>query len=165
MRGSKKRKNSVAEHVCISMDRPGAAWRYDTEKGECRLQTVINWINVKDELPNDQEEVAVVYGYRIEYVKFLKGISKAEREQMKHGEIDNPIVGLWGPVSGYVESKRSESYRAADEDGNNKKPYCWYVSSAGANINGQEITWWAKIPHLPENEKSQAVKSEMNINN
>ena len=94
------------------------------------MQTVINWINVKDELPNDQEEVIVVHGYRIEYVKFLKGISKAEREQTKRGEIDNPIVELWGPVIGYVKSKRSESYRAADEDGNNK------YKRAGNNMVG-----------------------------
>ncbi len=128
------------------------------------MQTVIDWINVKDKLPNDQEKVIIVSGNEIEYVKFQKGISKAEREQMRRGEIDNPTVEGWGPISGYTKYKRSESYRAADEDGNNKKPYCWYVSSAGTNINGQDVTWWAYEPNLPRDEICESEKEEMNIN-
>ena len=128
------------------------------------MQIVIDWINVEDKLPKDQEKVIIVSGNKIEYVKFQKGISKAEREQMKRGEIENPIVKGWGPVSGHVEYKRSDSYRAADEDGNNKKPYCWYVSSAGANINGQDVTWWAYEPNLPQDDICEGTKEEININ-
>lgn len=128
------------------------------------METVINWINVKDKLPNDQEKVIIVSGHKIEYVKFQKGISKAEREQMKQGEIDNPTVKGWGPISGYAEYKRSELCMAADEEWNNKKPYCWYVLGSGANINGQDVAWWAYKPNLPQDDICEVTKEEININ-
>lgn len=59
--------------------------------------------------------------------KFVRGISKEEREKMKNGEIQDPVdVGYTCPTPPGVwvvhENKRSSAYYGADEDGNNLVP-------------------------------------------
>ena len=61
-------------------------------------------------------------------VRLEKGISKKEREEMPNCE-------------------RKYTYCAADEDGNNKKPYCW-EEFGPATFNGQQCTAWHELPRF-----------------
>jgi hypothetical protein len=122
----------------------------------------MKWISVNDRLPEggeyvlahhnrgtwhddiDQKNVSCVV------VKLIKGISRKERQQMIDGKIDDPIIDAgWCLSEGYTKSNRSRLYYSQDEDGNNKRPYCW--SSFGPdNFFGQDITHWMPLPKPPK---------------
>jgi hypothetical protein len=115
------------------------------------------WLDVKKELPNHGEYVLVhvtldnwgdnpdVY-FRV--VRFERGISQAQRDQMKRGEIpDGDEYGAIAPNDYWqrVNSKRSDTVRGADEWGNNKRAYQWVEHGAGSFF-GQEVDYWMRIP-------------------
>lgn len=115
----------------------------------------MKWINTKDKLPpegkyvlarhnrgtwhdsTDQENVNCVV------VKLSKGISIVEREQMKKGELPDPIEKLISNV-GISESRRSSVYCSEDEEGNNLVPYNW-VEFGPDSFFGQSIICWTPI--------------------
>lgn len=107
------------------------------------------WISVEDRLP--EENVAVlIWSGSISIAKLEKGITMAEREAMKKGEIDDPESEGWNLYDGWFWIKRSDSIRACDEWGNNLKPYCWEaVGSVGQHF-GQDVKYWMPLPQKPD---------------
>lgn len=110
----------------------------------------IKWFNTANKLPNNEEYVLVIFDGEIKTAEFAKGISQKEREQMENGELPNPLESGWCLSEGWSSFKRSESYNAEDEHGNNLVPYCWYID--GNNVFGQDIKYWAVLPNLEEYE-------------
>jgi hypothetical protein len=95
------------------------------------------WIPVEEQLPKDGEVVIVYFGNqntrsKISIVRFEKGISKQEREDLKES---NP--------------ERFRTYKSSDEDGNNKRPYIWKNLGPGSYF-GQEATHWMPLPGTPD---------------
>jgi len=86
---------------------------------------------------DDQESIF----YKV--LKFEKGISQKERELMKQGKIDCPMI-KWQDET---ESPRWKVQTGADEEGNNEKPYHWTEFGPGSYF-GQEIDYWMDIPKL-----------------
>ena len=83
-------------------------------------------------------------------VKFVRGISKEEREKMKNGEIPDPVdVGYSRPTPPGVwvehKNKRSSVYASADEYGNNLVPYIWEPFGPSSYL-GQAVDVWARLP-------------------
>jgi hypothetical protein len=113
------------------------------------------WIQVADDsLPDEGEEVLVYDGcYRI--AKIEKGISVNERERMKRGEIPDPEEWGWNVAEGYFRVRRSESYKACDEQGNNEKPYCWRADNGRGTLFGQNVKYWMPLPEPPKEEKEE----------
>lgn len=112
---------------------------------------VERWISVKERLPEDGETVLIYCG-GVHTAKIRKGISKSERTQMENGKLENPIeIGYTFSDGECVEIKtpRSKCYRACDEDGNNRVPYCWY-GDGPMKWFGQEITHWMPFPEPPQ---------------
>lgn len=122
-----------------------------------------DWVSVSDRLPTagvyvlvhltkdnwkDSEDSKGVY-----YVvaKLRTGISKADREKMKRGELPDPDSHGYIAPKGYwekVTNKRSAVTKAEDEDGNNLRPYNW-VAFDHRHHYGQEVDYWMPIPSLP----------------
>lgn len=89
----------------------------------------MEWINVEDRLPNNDEKV-LIYDDTCEEINvaiFRHGKTKAELAQMKKLVITS-----------------------ADEDGNNKKPYAWYGVQSPMWWFGQRVTHWMPLPKPPE---------------
>ena len=107
------------------------------------------WISVEDRLP--EENVAVlIWSGSISIAKLEKGITMAEREAMKKGEVDDPKDLGWTSSNGWFWIKRSDSMRPCDEWGNNLKPYCWEtVGSIGQHF-GQDVKYWMPLPEKPD---------------
>ncbi len=104
----------------------------------------VNWKSTeRNEFPEPDQEVVVKYGSDIETAKFERGISEKEREKMKQGLLPDSIEHGWNLANGWVEYKRSNTYRGCDEHGNNKVPYCWIIH--GNSVFGQYITEWAEM--------------------
>jgi hypothetical protein len=119
----------------------------------------MEWISTNDRLPEegkyvlakhtrgtwhdsqDQENVNCVV------VKLVKGLSKEDRERMKKGEIKETFEKGWCLSEGWADHKRSSTYRACDEDGNNQRPYNWQSFGADSFF-GQDISHWCEIPKL-----------------
>ncbi len=107
-----------------------------------KLET--QWISVKDRLPEggkyvlcrhtrgtwrdsqDQENVNCVV------LKFVRGISIAEREKM-----------AWD------SSDRKRIYKSEDEHGNNQRPYNWQEFGPDSFF-GQDISHWMPLPEPPK---------------
>lgn len=106
-------------------------------------KTIIVWIDSEFELPKDNEKVLIIHDGELKMARFKKGISAEEREKMRRGEIDNPSEQCWNLSNGYKVIKRSELISAADEAGNNKKPYGWEIKSR--TVFGQNIRYWARF--------------------
>jgi len=119
------------------------------------------WISVTEKLPPDGIYVLVHLtkdnwkdssdpkGVYHDVAKMKKGISKEEREKMKSGELSDPS-DLYGFPGDLRSVKRSDIYKAGDEDGNNLRPYSWHTFGPSA-YSGQEVDYWMEIPSLPEN--------------
>ena len=107
------------------------------------------WISVKDRLPEDNVAVLIWSG-RISIAKLEKGITMAEREAMKRGEIDDPESEGWNLYNGWFTVKRSDSIQACDEWGNNLKPYCWEVIGGVGQYFGQDVKYWMPLPQKPD---------------
>ena len=113
--------------------------------------TVQEWISVKDRLPEENEYVMIWCG-ECQIARIEKGISEEQRNAMKRGELDDPYETGWTLSSGYFTLKRSQSYKACDEQGNNRVPYCWYANGGPMKWFGQEVTHWAYLPQPPKGE-------------
>ena len=106
-------------------------------------------ISVEDRLP--EENVAVlIWSGSISIAKLEKGITMAEREGMKKGEIDDPKDIGWNSSNGWFWIKRSDSIRPCDEWGNNLKPYCWEVVGGVEQYFGQDVKYWMLLPQKPD---------------
>lgn len=126
--------------------------------GECELYAEVPcWIPVTDNnLPNEGEEVLVYDGcYRVAKIK--KGISVDDRERMKRGEIPDPEEWGWNVAEGYFRVRRSEAYKACDEQGNNEKPYCWQVDNGHGTLFGQDVKYWMPLFKLQKEENHGSV--------
>ncbi len=141
---------------------------YDKEHGNedfiCGIETVLEyaenlqttdiiqeWISVDDRLPEENEYVMIWCG-ECQIARIEKGISEEQRKAMKRGELDDPYETGWTLSSGYFTLKRSQSYKACDEQGNNRVPYCWYANGGPMKWFGQEVTHWAYLPQPPKGE-------------
>ena len=120
-------------------------------------------IRVEDRLPENNEYVLIhltitnwkdkddTGGKRFWRVaKFIRGISKEEREAMKQGRVYDPIeIGRTCPTppGEWVshETRRSNVHKSEDESGNNLVPYCWDEFGPG-NRFGQDVDLWAELP-------------------
>lgn len=110
------------------------------------------WISVEDRLP--EENVAVlIWSGSISIAKLEKGITMAEREAMKRGEIDDPESEGWNLYDGWFWIKRSDSIRPCDEWGNNLKPYCWETVGGVGQYFGQDVKYWMPLPQEPEGDR------------
>lgn len=96
------------------------------------------WIPVSERLPKDGETV-YIYAWNCHMVhpddhydvaRFVRGISKEERKRLL--------------AEG---NERGRYYHAEDEDGNNKRPYCWL--SGPMTHFGQNVTHWMPKPEPP----------------
>lgn len=109
----------------------------------------VEWISVEEKLPKEGCRV-LIYNGDIEIAHIVFGISKETRQKMKNGEIDDPVHTGWNVADGYFEVKRSDSYGQADEDGNNKVPYCWKDSHTSRMWFGQYVSHWAELIEPPK---------------
>ncbi len=110
-----------------------------------------SWISVKDRLPEEGGEV-LIYSthcqtHGIYVASISKGISEAEREKMRKGELPDPPSWGWCRADGWTATPRSKVYKGCDEHGNNKVPYAW--SHGPYNWNGQDVTHWMPLPKPP----------------
>lgn len=114
-------------------------------------------ISVKDRLPEENQYVLAHVtltnwgdkddptGNRYwKVVKFTRGISMMEREQMK---IDSPEIPESHPSipNMLVYRSRAYSFHNADEHGNNKVPYKWDEFGPGGYF-GQDVDYWCELP-------------------
>jgi len=157
-------RSDVLEAMCEECDDPIGCDPKHKDRG-CYMKMAVNaipaadvepkqrWIPVADDsLPDEGEEVLVWDGcYRI--AKIEKGISVDERERMKRGEIPDPEEWGWNVAEGYFRVRRSEAYKACDEQGNNEKPYCWHVDNGKGTLFGQDVKYWMPLPEPPKEEK------------
>lgn len=103
------------------------------------------WIPCSEKLPEEGVKVLITCGGDHVYIaKLRKGISKAERELMKAGKLDDPIIIKWNYIDRMVAVKRSEFIGDCDESFNNKVPYCWDCDQG--TWFGQDATAWAPLP-------------------
>jgi hypothetical protein len=110
-----------------------------------------HWIAASEQLPEEGKYVLVHLtktnwiddtdhkGVCFKVAKLEKGISLSIRQQMRDGDIGDPIV---------FGQKRSMVWTGADEGGNNMKPYAWRDFGPG-DFFGQEVDYWMEIPKLP----------------
>lgn len=115
------------------------------------LEEKQRWIPVTERLPEENEYVMIWCG-ECQIARIEKGISEEQRKAMKRGELDDPCETGWTLSSGYFTLKRSQSYKACDEQGNNRVPYCWYANGGPMKWFGQEVTHWAYLPQPPKGE-------------
>ena len=121
---------------------------YEKHLNEIESQ-VPRWIPVTERLPDEGEYVLIWVG-NVQVARIEKGISKQERELMKEGAFPDPIEYGWTYSLRRIGRKRSDCYRACDEDGNNKVPYKWYANGGPMAWFGQEVTHWMPLPKAPD---------------
>ena len=140
----------------IDANRIVYSWQIDADGQEhdgVTLQSIIDkmptikpephWIPCSERLPEENVYVLVWCG-EVRIARIIRGISKEQRAKMQEGEINNPVSYGWNLSNGYFEAKRSESYRACDEYGNNKVPYCWDCTYG--EMFGQDVKAWMPLP-------------------
>lgn len=101
------------------------------------------WIPCSERLPKENVYVLVWCG-EVKIARIIRGISKEQRAKMQEGAIDDPVSYGWNSTNEYFKVKRSESYRACDEHGNNKVPYCW--DCIYGEMFGQDVKAWMPLP-------------------
>lgn len=109
------------------------------------------WISTEVELPPEGQAVLVWDG-GLHIAKLTRGITQETREKMRRGEIGDPVCVGWSFVGGNPtqhKRRRSEVHEAADEWGNNHKPYNWQTQGHG-QLYGQDVKWWTQLPTAPE---------------
>lgn len=116
------------------------------------------WISVSDKLPEEKEYVLIAMHDVIEVARIEKGISQEERRKMKSGEIPDAEEFGYEPGKPPFVVKRSDSIKAADQEGNNLVPYIWRARSGPMEWFGQYVTHWMPLPESPKEE----LKNETN---
>lgn len=107
------------------------------------------WISVNSCLPEEDRYVLIWVGGECQVARITHGISMADREKMKNGELPDPPVGGWCRSEGWTETPRSRVYMDADEFGNNLVPYRWKANGGPMEWFGQEVTHWMPLPSGP----------------
>lgn len=128
------------------------------------------WISVDVLLPEEKEYV-LIFGPRtggMQVARIEKGISREEREKMRRGEIENPLISVSGGNfdTGRKAVYRSNLYYGFDEDGNNKKPYRWYANGRPMDWFGQDVSHWMPLPEEPDHRKksNMLIRELMELN-
>ena len=103
---------------------------------------MIEWICVKDKLPDNNQRVLIWNG-GVDVATFKRGISEEERELMKQGKLKDWEEEGWCLSAGYTMHKRSSVIKGYDEWGNNLVPYGWDVGMTV--LFGQNVSYWAYI--------------------
>lgn len=116
------------------------------------LTTPSEWISVSDKLPEEKEYVLIAMHDVIEVARIEKGISQEERRKMKSGEIPDAEEFGYEPGKPPFVVKRSDSIKAADQEGNNLVPYIWRARSGPMEWFGQYVTHWMPLPESPKEE-------------
>ena len=111
------------------------------------------WISVSDKLPEEKEYVLIAMHDVIEVARIEKGISQEERRKMKSGEIPDAEEFGYEPGKPPFVVKRSDSIKAADQEGNNLVPYIWRARSGPMEWFGQYVTHWMSLPESPKEDK------------
>ena len=124
-------------------DKPNAVW-VDASK---ELPPVGEYVLIHLTMDNwkDSTDPEGVYH---KVAKLERGISMAEREKMKSGQLPDPDAYGWimpNDKAQPVTSKRSAIHTGADEYANNRRPYRW-VSFGRGSYFGQEVDRWMRIP-------------------
>ena len=114
------------------------------------LATPSEWISVSDKLPEEKEYVLIAMHDVIEVARIEKGISQEERRKMKSGEIPDAEEFGYEPGKPPFVVKRSDSIKAADQEGNNLVPYIWRARSGPMEWFGQYVTHWMMLPKPPK---------------
>lgn len=109
------------------------------------------WIPVSERLPENGEVVQIWCGEH-QIARFNRGISAAEREKMKRGEMGNPEEIGWSLSTGYIRNKRSDVFKSCDEWGNNTVPYNWESTCGPMKWFGQNVTHWKPKDELQKGE-------------
>lgn len=115
------------------------------------------WISVSDKLPEEKEYVLIAMHDVIEVARIEKGISQEERRKMKSGEIPDVEEFGYEPGKPPFVVKRSDSIKAADQEGNNLVPYIWRARSGPMEWFGQYVTHWMSLPEPPKEGLKDAV--------
>lgn len=110
----------------------------------------MEWISVKDKLPEENEYVLILVGSKIEVARIEKGISQEERKKMKNGVIPDKEEFGYIPGREVFTIKRSDVIKGCDEWGNNFVPYKWYAQSGPMEWWGQNVSHWSKLPEQPK---------------
>lgn len=113
------------------------------------------WISVSDKLPEEKEYVLIAMHDVIEVARIEKGISQEERRKMKSGEIPDAEELGYEPGKPPFVVKRSDSIKAADQEGNNLVPYIWRARSGPMEWFGQYVTHWMSLPEPPKKGKEE----------
>ena len=124
------------------------------------LPSAQQWISCEERLPEENVYVLVWCG-EVKIARIVRGISEEQRVEMQEGVIDDPVSYGWNLSNGYFKVKRSETYRACDEYGNNKVAYCW--DCIYGKMFGQDVKAWMPLPEPWEGEEhgtSRAVLSQ-----
>lgn len=103
---------------------------------------MIEWISVKEKLPEKNERVLIWNG-GVDVATFKRGISEQERELMKQGKLEDWEEEGWCASMGYMTHKRSSIRKPYDVWANNLVPYGWDVE--GTVLFGQNVSHWAYI--------------------
>lgn len=112
------------------------------------------WISVEDELPEDQQYVYIYagnyqQGMKYAVVRFCRGITIEERDQMKADETRELIREPMKPVRYALGgSPRWNCYYGCDEQSNNLKPYNWETFGPMSYF-GQYATYWMPLIEPP----------------
>ena len=115
-------------------------------------ESLSGWIPCSERLPKENVYVLAWCG-EVRIARIIRGVSKEQRAKMQEGAIDDPVSYGWNLSNGYFEVKRSESYRACDENGNNKVPYCW--NCIYGEMFGQDVEAWTPLPEPYKEEGEQ----------
>jgi hypothetical protein len=122
---------------------------------------MIEWIRPKDSLPKEYEHVLTYsgqMGYGVGYVIF--GMSIEERK--KQLEANDPKGKVFGPGDqGGMEHTRDPDLPVMGALTNNRYNYYWQVGCA--NLNSQDVLFWAHIPKIDDGDIDDALKHNIDI--
>lgn len=110
------------------------------------------WIPVSERLPEDGEVVQIWCG-EPQIARYKRGVSMAERDAMKRGELEDTEEIGWALSTGCMTHKRSGVFKACDEWGNNAVPYNWESTCGPMTWFGQDVTHWMPLPEPPKEGK------------
>ena len=93
----------------------------------------MEWISVKDRLPDDGETVLIYDGNAFQWSPSV-----------------NSAIFRRGKTKEELKANGYRSIAGCDEDGNNKKPYAWYCPHSHMSWFGQYVTHWMPLPEPPK---------------
>ena len=113
----------------------------------------MEWINIKDELPNNKEIVLCYFEkapwiskdirYKLRMAEFRKGMTLEERENLLTGLVEDTDVVYRNTIDGIYTTKRSRVWSAEDEQDNNPHGYIWNIH--GNTYLAAYVTMWCRV--------------------